>query len=85
LVFLKGLKCTTIYVVGSGKRLFINKKIDFMLKMSVTRALSQNVTNAPEGALTPNLKNVKVTVQNKLHFCRKFSGQNSSMKINKEQ
>jgi len=28
-----------------------------------TRALSQNVTNAPEGALTPNLKNV--TVQNK--------------------
>ena len=30
-----------------------------------TRALSQNVTNAPEGALTPNLKNVKVTVQNK--------------------
>ena len=29
-----------------------------------TRALSQNVTNAPEGALTPNL-NVKVSVQNK--------------------
>jgi len=28
-----------------------------------TRALSQNVTNAPEGALTPTLKNV--TVQNK--------------------
>jgi len=45
----------------------------------------QNVTNAPEGALTPNLKNVKVTVQNKLHYCRKFSGQNSSMKINKKQ
>ena len=28
-----------------------------------TRALSQNVTNAPEGALTPYLKNVKVTVK----------------------
>jgi len=56
--------------------------ISFFMK---TRALSQNVTNAPEGALTPNLKNVKVTVQNKLHYCRKFSGQNSSMKINKEQ
>jgi len=30
-----------------------------------TRALSQHMTNAPEGALTPNLKNIKVTVQNK--------------------
>jgi len=40
------------------------------------------VTNAPEGALTPILKNVEVTVQNKLHYCRKLSGQNSSMKIN---
>jgi len=49
-----------------------------------TRALSQNVTNAPEGALTPNLKNVKVTVKNKLHYCRKFSAQISSMEINKE-
>ena len=50
-----------------------------------TRALSQNVTNAPEGrALTPNLKNVKVTVQKKLHYCGKCSGQNLSMKINKE-
>jgi len=37
------------------------------------------VTNAPEIALTPNLKNVEVTVQNKLHYCRKFSGQNLSM------
>jgi len=54
---------------------------DFIL----TRALSQKVTNAPEGALTLNLKNVEVTVQNKLHYCRKLSGQNSSMKINKEQ
>jgi len=34
---------------------------------------------ANEGALAPNLKNVKVTVQNKLHFCRKQSGQISSM------
>ena len=33
----------------------------------------------------PNLNNVEVTVQNKLHYCRKFSSQNSSMKINKEQ
>jgi len=49
-----------------------------------TRALSQNMTNALEGTLTPNLKNVEVTVQNKLHYCRKFSGQNSSMKINKK-
>jgi len=30
--------------------------------LTETRALSQNVTNAPEGALTPKLKNVKVTV-----------------------
>jgi len=49
-----------------------------------TRALSQNVSNAPD-ALTLNLKNVEVTVQNKLHYCRKFSGQNSSMKMNKGQ
>jgi len=28
-----------------------------------TKALSQNVTNAPEDALTPNLKNVEVTVK----------------------
>ena len=36
-VFLKeSLKCTKIYIVGSGKRLFI-KKIDFMLKISVKR------------------------------------------------
>ena len=39
----------------------------------------------PEGALTSNLKNVEVTVQNKLHYSRKLSGQISSMKINKEQ
>ena len=45
-------------------------KLTFELK---TRALSKNVTNDPEGALTTNLKNVKVTVQNKLHYCRKFS------------
>ena len=50
-----------------------------------TRALSQNVTNAPEVAMTPNFKNVQVTVQNKLHYCRKFPGQNSSMKMNKGQ
>jgi len=31
-----------------------------------TRSLSQNVTNAPELDLTPNFKNVEVTVQNKL-------------------
>jgi len=30
-----------------------------------TRALSQKVTNASEGSLTPNIKNVDVTVQNK--------------------
>jgi len=47
--------------------------------------MSQNLTNAPEGALTPNLNNVEVTVQNKLHYCRKFSWQNSSMKIKKDQ
>jgi len=52
--------------------------------MKTTRALSQNVTNAPIGALTPSLKNAEVKIQNKLHFCKKFSGQNSSMKINKE-
>ena len=46
----------------------------------VTRALSQNVTNAPEGALTQKLKNVKVTVQNKLHYFK-----NSRMKMNKGQ
>jgi len=34
-----------------------------------TKAFSQNVTNAPEGAFTPNLKNVEVTVQNKLYYC----------------
>jgi len=51
----------------------------------VTRALSQNVTNAPEGASTPNLKNVDVTVQNKLHYCKKVSEQNSRMKMNKGQ
>ena len=34
----------------------------------VTRALSQNETNAPEGALTLKLKNVKVTVRNNLHY-----------------
>jgi len=38
LVFLKdSLKCTKIYIVGSGLRLFINKKIDFMLKINVKR------------------------------------------------
>jgi len=57
----------------------------FLHKIKIKKAWSQNVTNAPEGALTPNLKNVKVTVQNKLHYCRKFASQNSSMKINKEQ
>jgi len=36
-----------------------------------TRALSQNVTNSPEGTLTPNLKNVESTVQNKSHYCKK--------------
>ena len=30
------------------------------------------MTNAPEGALTPHLKNIEVTVQNKLHYCRNF-------------
>ena len=35
----------------------------------------RNMTNVPEGALTPNLKNVEVTVQNKFHFCKKFIGQ----------
>ena len=54
-------------------------------EVSPTRALSQNVTNAPEDALTPNFNNVEVTVQNKLHYCRNFSSQNSSRKINKEQ
>ena len=34
------------------------------LQLTKTRALSQNVTNAPEGALTPKLKNVEVTDQN---------------------
>jgi len=48
---------------------------------NLPRALSQNVPNAPEGALTPN---VEVTFQNKLHYCRQISGQNSSIKINKE-
>ena len=48
------------------------------------RALLQIVTNAPKGALASNLKNVEVTVQNKLHYCRKFSGQISSMQINNE-
>jgi len=56
----------------------------FVLLHYKTRALSQNVTNAHEGALTPNLKNVEVTVQNKLHYCRKLSGQFSSIKVNKE-
>ena len=51
---------------------------------NLPRALSQNVTNAPEGALTPNLKNVEVTFQNKLHYSRQISGQNSSIKMNKE-
>jgi len=37
---------------------------------ALTRALSQNVTNAPESALTTHLKKVKVTVQNKLHYCK---------------
>ena len=55
-----------------------------VLNRKKTRALSQNVTNAPQGALTLNLKNVEVTVQNKLHNCRKFFGQISTMKINKE-
>jgi len=55
-----------------------------ILNRKKTRALSQNVTNAPQGALTPNLKNVEVTVKNKLHNCGKFSGQISTMKINKE-
>jgi len=62
---------------------------DFLMQqknnMVSTRALSQNATNAPEGALTPNLKNVEILVQNKLHYCGKFSGQNSSMKANKKQ
>ena len=49
-----------------------------------SRALSQNVTNGPEGALTQNLKYVEVTVQNKFHYCRIYFGQISSMKINKE-
>ena len=38
------------------------------------RVWSHNVTNAPEGALTLNLENVEVTVQNKLHYYRTFSG-----------
>jgi len=62
------LQCCLIYHYSSVKYLYLQ-----------TRALSQNVTNAPEGALTPNLKNVEVTVQNKLHYWRKFSGHNSSM------
>jgi len=45
-----------------------------------TRALPQNVTNAPEGALTPNLENVEVTVKEQLHYSRKLSGQILSMK-----
>jgi len=57
---------------------------DFSRDKQQTRALSQNVTNAHEGALTPNLNNDKVSVQNKLQYCKKISGQNSSMKINKE-
>jgi len=60
-----------------------NQKLNIYQRQ--TKALSQNMTNAPEGALTPNLKNVKVPVQNKLYYCRKFSGQNSSMKMNKGQ
>jgi len=43
-----------------------------------TKALSPNVTNALESALTPKLKNVEVTVQNISHYCRKLSGQNST-------
>ena len=39
-----------------------------------TKALSQNVTNAPEGALIPNVKNVEVTAHTKVHNCREFSG-----------
>jgi len=37
-VFLEeSLKCTKIYIVGSGMRLFINNKKDFTLKISVKR------------------------------------------------
>ena len=35
------------------------------VRITKTRALSQNVTDAPKGALIQKLKNVKVTVQNK--------------------
>ena len=59
--------------------------IFYIIKCFITRALSQNMTNAPEGDLTPNLKNVEVTVQIKLHYCRKLSRQISSMKKKKEQ
>jgi len=38
LVLLKeSLKCTKIYIVGSGRRLFINNKINFMLIICVKR------------------------------------------------
>jgi len=50
-------------------REFYSKKSRTLL-FHGTRALSQNVTNVPKGALTPNLKNVEVTVQNKLHYCK---------------
>jgi len=47
---------------------FIQSILEVCFFHAQTRALSQNVTNAPKGALTPNLENVEVTVQNKLHY-----------------
>jgi len=57
-----------------------------LMKFWTTIALSKNVTNAPKGALTPNLKNVEVTVQNKNYFIVENSLDKIKVwKINKEQ
>ena len=36
-IFKRKFKCTKIYIVGSSERLFINKKIYLMLKISIKR------------------------------------------------
>ena len=51
-----------------------------LCKLRETRALSQNVTNAPEGSLSPNLKNVQVTVKN--NPGQKFKYENQQRALN---
>jgi len=53
--------------------------IDQIQYFKLNKSFVTECDQCPEGALTPNLKNAEVTVQNKLHYCRKLSGQNLSM------